>query len=118
VSDAPTRVPPLRLVRAIDRVRAGLMNLHRTSVPGNIAMLELASQAGVSKVAVHAFLDGRDAHLHPDDRAEAGATAIVLPRRSPRPGSRPLSSGTTGSTWSAARSASWSSRPPSTGWPG
>ncbi|MGE2713573.1 methyltransferase [Mycolicibacterium litorale] len=43
----PTRpkVPPQRLVRAIDRVRAGLSRLHRSSAPGNIALLELATGA-------------------------------------------------------------------------
>lgn len=33
------------MVRAIDRVRAGLQRLHRTTAPGNIALLELATGA-------------------------------------------------------------------------
>ncbi|WP_197373580.1 methyltransferase [Mycolicibacterium baixiangningiae] len=35
------KVPPQRLVRTLDRVRAGLARLHRSSAPGNIALLEL-----------------------------------------------------------------------------
>ncbi|MDA4104964.1 methyltransferase [Mycolicibacterium monacense] len=41
----PPRVPPQRVVRAVDRVRAGLQRLHRTTAPGNIALLELATGA-------------------------------------------------------------------------
>jgi hypothetical protein len=41
----PQRVPPVRLVRAIDRLRAGLQMLHRSTVPGNIGVLELATGA-------------------------------------------------------------------------
>jgi SAM-dependent methyltransferase len=41
----PSRVPPQRVVRAVDRVRAGLQRLHRTTAPGNIALLELATGA-------------------------------------------------------------------------
>jgi hypothetical protein len=33
------------VVRAVDRVRAGLQRLHRTTAPGNIALLELATGA-------------------------------------------------------------------------
>jgi hypothetical protein len=45
VPNKPPKVPPLRVVQAIDRVRAGLQRLHRSSVPGNIAVLELATGA-------------------------------------------------------------------------
>ncbi|WP_370329176.1 methyltransferase [Mycolicibacterium hippocampi] len=41
----PPKGPPPRLVKAVDRVRAGLQALHRSSAPGNIALLELASGA-------------------------------------------------------------------------
>ncbi|MBO0676980.1 hydroxyneurosporene methyltransferase [Mycolicibacterium sp. S2-37] len=41
----PPRVPPQRVVRAVDRVRAGLQRVHRSTVPGNIALLELATGA-------------------------------------------------------------------------
>lgn len=37
--------PPQRAVRAIDRVRAGLQHLHRSTAPGNIALLELGTGA-------------------------------------------------------------------------
>lgn len=37
--------PPQRLVRAVDRARAGLARLHRSSAPGNIALLEMATGA-------------------------------------------------------------------------
>ena len=36
------RVPPVRLVQMIDRVRATLARLHRSSAPGNVALLEMA----------------------------------------------------------------------------
>jgi hypothetical protein len=39
------KVLPQRLVRAVDRVRAGLARLHRSSAPGNIALLEMATGA-------------------------------------------------------------------------
>lgn len=39
------KVPPQRLVRTLDRVRAGLQRLHRSSAPGNIALLELGTGA-------------------------------------------------------------------------
>jgi hypothetical protein len=45
VAKPATRVPPRRLVRVVDRVRAGLQRLHRESAPGNIALLELATGA-------------------------------------------------------------------------
>jgi hypothetical protein len=36
------RVPPVRLIRIIDRVRAALAGLHRSSVPGNVALMEMS----------------------------------------------------------------------------
>lgn len=39
------RTPPVPLVRVIDRVRAGLQRIHRSTVPGNIGVLELATGA-------------------------------------------------------------------------
>ncbi|MDO3639560.1 methyltransferase [Mycolicibacterium arseniciresistens] len=39
------KAPPARLIAAVDKVRAGLQRLHRSTVPGNIAMLELATGA-------------------------------------------------------------------------
>lgn len=44
----PPKVPPQRVVRAIDRVRAGLQRLYRSTAPGNIALLELATGAWTS----------------------------------------------------------------------
>ncbi|BBY16474.1 methyltransferase [Mycolicibacterium litorale] len=41
----PPKVPPQRLVRAVDRIRAGLQRAHRSTAPGNIALLELATGA-------------------------------------------------------------------------
>ncbi|BCI52853.1 hydroxyneurosporene-O-methyltransferase [Mycolicibacterium litorale] len=41
----PPKVPPQRLVRAVDRIRAGLQRLHRSTAPGNIALLELGTGA-------------------------------------------------------------------------
>ncbi|WP_048634750.1 methyltransferase [Mycolicibacterium aurum] len=53
-ADAPSapkkKVPPVRIIRAIDGVRAGLATLHRSSVPGNIALLELATGAWTTQV--------------------------------------------------------------------
>lgn len=43
-------LPPVRVVQAIDRVRAGLATLYRSSVPGNIALLELATGAWTTQV--------------------------------------------------------------------
>lgn len=40
----------MRIIRAIDGVRAGLATLHRSSVPGNIALLELATGAWTTQV--------------------------------------------------------------------
>jgi hypothetical protein len=45
-----TKVPPVRLIKAIDRIRAGLQRVHRSSVPGNIALLELATGAWTTQV--------------------------------------------------------------------
>ncbi|MCZ0726876.1 methyltransferase [Mycolicibacterium iranicum] len=44
------RVPPVRLIKAVDRLRAGLQRLHRSSAPGNIALLELATGAWTTQV--------------------------------------------------------------------
>ena len=43
--DKSSKAPPARLIAAIDKVRAGLQRLHRSTVPGNIALLELATGA-------------------------------------------------------------------------
>jgi hypothetical protein len=43
VPDKPTRIPPVRLIRAVERVRAGLQRLNQSLVPGNIALLDLAN---------------------------------------------------------------------------
>ncbi|MGW4631533.1 methyltransferase [Nocardia sp. NPDC004415] len=40
-STAPQKLPPLPVLRAIDRVRAALGSLYRNLVPGHIALLEL-----------------------------------------------------------------------------
>ncbi|MFE3545896.1 methyltransferase [Nocardia sp. NPDC059177] len=40
-STAPKKIPPLPIIRGIDRVRAVLANLYRTLVPGHVALLEL-----------------------------------------------------------------------------
>ncbi|PQE02691.1 hydroxyneurosporene methyltransferase [Mycobacterium sp. EPG1] len=47
---APKRVPPARLIRALDIARAGLARIHRSMVPGNIALLELATGAWTTQV--------------------------------------------------------------------
>ena len=56
----------MRIVQAIDRVRAGLAALHRSSVPGNIALLELATGAWTTQVLYVA------ARLGVADRLAAG----------------------------------------------
>lgn len=40
MADKAARIPPVRLIRGIERVRDGLLRLHRSMVPGNIALLE------------------------------------------------------------------------------
>ncbi len=45
VPEKPPKVPPLPVVRVIDRLRSGLQRLHRSMVPGNIGVLELATGA-------------------------------------------------------------------------
>ncbi|AFM16939.1 hydroxyneurosporene-O-methyltransferase [Mycolicibacterium chubuense NBB4] len=50
MSPQQKKAPPVRLIRAIDRVRAGLASLHRSSVPGNVALLELATGAWTTQV--------------------------------------------------------------------
>lgn len=44
------KVPPVRLIQAVERVRAGLARMHRASAPGNIALLELATGAWTTQV--------------------------------------------------------------------
>lgn len=63
----PPRVPSQRLVRAVDRVRAGLQRLHRSSAPANIALLELATGAWTT-AALYAA-----ARLRIADQLAAGA---------------------------------------------
>jgi hypothetical protein len=60
------KAPPLRLVRAIARVRAGLQKVHRSTVPGNIALLELATGSWTTQVVYVA------AKLGIPDRLAAG----------------------------------------------
>lgn len=45
MSEKPQRTPPLPVVRVIDRVRAGLQQIHRSTVPGGVAVLEMATGA-------------------------------------------------------------------------
>jgi hypothetical protein len=45
VPEKPTKVPPVSVVKAIDRIRAGLARLHRSTVPGNVGILEMATGA-------------------------------------------------------------------------
>lgn len=45
-----TKVPPVRLIQVLDRIRAGLQRVHRSSAPGNIALLELATGAWTTQV--------------------------------------------------------------------
>ncbi|MBB2990204.1 hypothetical protein FHR72_001672 [Mycolicibacterium iranicum] len=47
---APKRLPPVPVIRAVDRVRAGLQRLHRRTAPGNVALLELATGAWTTQV--------------------------------------------------------------------
>jgi len=42
--------PPVRLVRAIDRVRAVLQQIHRSTVPPGLAVLELATGAWTTQI--------------------------------------------------------------------
>jgi hypothetical protein len=44
------KVPPVRLVRAIDRVRAVLQQIHRSTVPPGLAVLELATGAWTTQI--------------------------------------------------------------------
>ncbi|MEW5810955.1 MAG: methyltransferase [Actinomycetota bacterium] len=43
-------LPPVLVIRAIDRIRAGLAALHRASAPGNVALLEIATGAWTTQV--------------------------------------------------------------------
>lgn len=71
------RVPPVRLIKAVDRVRAGLQRLHRSSAPGNIALLELATGAWTTQVLyVAAKLGIADRLASGPARAETVATQV------------------------------------------
>ncbi|MDT5018065.1 MAG: hypothetical protein QOD39_4225, partial [Mycobacterium sp.] len=76
VADKPSRVPPVRLIRAMDRLRAGLEKLHRSSVPGNIAALEMITGAWTSQMLYVAAKLGI-----PDQLAAGPLTAGEVARR-------------------------------------
>lgn len=44
------KAPPVTVVRVLDRFRAGLQRLHRSTAPGNIALLELATGAWTTQI--------------------------------------------------------------------
>ena len=43
-------LPPVAVIRAVDRVRATLAQWHRRTAPGNVALLELATGAWTTQV--------------------------------------------------------------------
>lgn len=74
---APKRVPPVRLIRAVDRLRAGLQRLHRSTAPGNVALMELATGAWTTQVLyVAAKLGIPDELAAGPARAAEVATAV------------------------------------------
>lgn len=71
------RLPPVAVIRAIDRVRAGLSALHRSSAPGNVALLELATGAWTTQMLyVAAKLGVADALAAGPARAEELAPRV------------------------------------------
>lgn len=73
---APNRVPPVRLIRAVDRLRAGLQRLHRSTAPGNVALMELATGAWTTQVLYVAATLGI-----PDELADGPAHAADVATR-------------------------------------
>lgn len=80
------KAPPQRVVRILDRVRAGLLNLHRSSAPGNIALLEMATGAWTTaalytaaKLGIPDQLAAGPAHSR-DVAARIGADADAVHR--------------------------------------
>ncbi len=57
------KVPPVRLAQAIERVRDGLQRIHRSTVPGSIAVLELATGAWTTQTLYVAAKLGIADHL-------------------------------------------------------
>jgi hypothetical protein len=50
VADKPARIPPLALVRTINRLRNGMQRLTQSVVPGNVALLELGTGHWVTQM--------------------------------------------------------------------
>lgn len=76
MSEKPPRIPPVRLVRAIDTVRAGLQRLQGTLAPGGIRLLELATGAWVTQTIYVATKLGI-----PDELARGALSAEEVARR-------------------------------------
>ncbi|WP_456093738.1 methyltransferase [Mycolicibacterium rutilum] len=74
--DKPAKVPPMPVVRAVNRLRAGLQRLHRSTVPSSVAILEMATGAWTTQTMYAA------ARLGLADQLAAGpASAAVLADR-------------------------------------
>ncbi|MBI5337134.1 MAG: hydroxyneurosporene methyltransferase [Mycolicibacterium rufum] len=71
------RLPPVRLIQAVDRLRAGLAGLHRSTAPGNVALLELATGAWTTQVLYVAAKLGIADQLAAGPRRAADVAAAV-----------------------------------------
>lgn len=76
VSEKPAAVPPMPVVRAISRLRAGLQRMHRSTVPPSVAVLEMATGAWTTQTMYVAAKLGIADEL----AAGAGRAADVAPR--------------------------------------
>lgn len=71
------RLPPVRLIQTIDRVRAALATVHRATAPGNVALLELATGAWTTQVLYVAAKLGIADELAAGPRPAADVAAAV-----------------------------------------
>ncbi len=71
------RLPPVRLIQGIDRMRAALAGMHRATAPGNVALLELATGAWTTQVLYVAATLGIADQLAAGPRHAADVAAAV-----------------------------------------
>ncbi|ODQ87339.1 hydroxyneurosporene methyltransferase [Mycolicibacterium flavescens] len=72
----PAKVPPMPVVRAVNRIRAGLQRLHRSTVPGSVAILEMVTGGWTTQTMYVAVKLGL-----PDQLAAGPTRADVLAER-------------------------------------
>ena len=65
------KAPPVRVVKIVERLRAGIERLHRGLVPGNIALLDLGTGAWVTQMLYVAAKLGIPDHLADGPRTSA-----------------------------------------------